>query len=318
MLCLNWLPAAAQRASRIMNFYDRQVNALPRRYGKKESSLTPAIILINVIIVGVLLLMVFLIYKYITAEDYAPPSRTTPAPPVPQTVVPEETIAATEETEEVTTIIMTKAVTTPPETLSEQIISAPVLPPGDYDLAFFANDLFIGDSIMTGLSGYGFLPAENVFAKIGLSLYTISNTEIEGRTVYKKAKEMNPPRIYIMLGSNEIGGSSGTEMISRMAPFVNELKSSAADSEIIIMTIPPVTADHERSHAENMPSINEYNTLLKSFALENGYTLIDICEALKDSTGYMAEIYAEQDGMHFLGAAYKAMLSNIQKTIDNE
>ena len=39
---------------------------------------------------------------------------------------------------------------------------------------------------------------------------------------------------------------------------------------------------------------------------------------LQDTTGYFSEKYAEADGLHFLGTAYKKMLSFLQKSIQVE
>ena len=63
--------------------------------------------------------------------------------------------------------------------------------------------------------------------------------------------------------------------------------------------------------------VNGYNKLLKDFADENGVVYLDLCSQLQDSTGYFSDKYAEVDGMHFLGSAYKKMLSFIQKSIES-
>ena len=61
--------------------------------------------------------------------------------------------------------------------------------------------------------------------------------------------------------------------------------------------------------------LNGYNKLLKELADEMGVIYLDLCSELQDSTGYFSDTYAEADGLHFLGAAYKKMLSFIQKSI---
>ncbi|MCL1823878.1 MAG: GDSL-type esterase/lipase family protein [Oscillospiraceae bacterium] len=286
------------------------------RAGKKEPSLTPAIILINLLIVGILILLGFFIYQFIGAEQDKTPYRPdlTPPPQTPSTVVPAGTLPPEEEEnvpESTTTPppSITKATTDPPD------IIKPVPPSGEFDKNFFANDLFIGDSITTGLPGYGFLPAGNVFAKVGLSLAYAASTEIDGETSLNKATAMKPERIFIMLGTNEIGHNNPADLAPRMKTFVEALKNTVPDSEIYILTIPPVTAAHEQSSPENMEKINTYNDLLKILASENGFNLIDICAILKDSAGYFSSEYAEADGLHFKGTAYKAILSYIQEIL---
>ncbi|MGN1340114.1 MAG: GDSL-type esterase/lipase family protein, partial [Oscillospiraceae bacterium] len=74
----------------------------------------------------------------------------------------------------------------------------------DYNKEFFADDLFIGDSITTGLSAYNILSPKNVAASVGYTPYKAYNTEIalgDGSTgtAYNYAVAMQPKRIFIML-----------------------------------------------------------------------------------------------------------------------
>ncbi|MCL2019426.1 MAG: GDSL-type esterase/lipase family protein [Oscillospiraceae bacterium] len=267
--------------------------------------------------------MVFFIYNYVSSDT--PPA---PPPPTPEHVNTEnpspqndEEIPENTESPSVTTtpepttspVSMTKAVTTPPP-LSDPS-SAYV--PGTYDESFFANDLFIGDSIMTGIYLYGFIPAENVYAKVGINPSSASDTEINGLTALSKATQMKPARIYVMLGSNGISFLSGSDMVTHMEGFMEELAKAAPNSQIILLTIPPVTAEYEQSHPETIQNVNDYNYMLKTSALRNNYFIIDSAATLKDSEGYLAAEYAEADGLHFKSSAYKAMLSLIQYTVQN-
>ena len=289
----------------------------PRRFrfqNKKEATLTPAIILINALIAGVLLLMVFFIYNYVTSEEGPAPTRTTPTESAPE---PDNTDQPPDTTEPVNTtpVSMTKGTTTPP--FGGDNAEFPLFTPGVYDDAFFADDFFIGDSIMTGIHLYGFIPTPNVFAVQGLNPNSVKTEEIGGKTAYEKVAEMNPARIYIMLGSNGVAFMTGASMVSHMEEFISELKEIVPNSEIILLTIPPVTAEYEASYPERTTDINEFNALLKASALRNGYFLIDTAAILKDGAGHLADNYAEADGLHFKGSAYKAVLSLIQFTIEN-
>ena len=286
----------------------------PRRFrlhNKKEATLTPAIILINALIAGVLLLMVFFIYNYVTSEEGPAPTRTTPTEPG----ITDEPPDITEPDITTTPISMTKGTTTPP--FGGDNPEFPLFTPGVYDDDFFTDDLFIGDSIMTGIHLYGFIPVPNVFAIQGLNPNSVKTEEINGKTAYAKVEEMNPARIYIMLGSNGVAFMTGANMVTHMEEFISELKAIAPASEIILLTIPPVTAEYEASNPERTADINEFNALLKASALRNGYFLIDTAAILKDGAGHLAENYAEADGLHFKGSAYKAVLSLIQYTIEN-
>ncbi|MDR0991863.1 MAG: hypothetical protein LBL87_03055, partial [Ruminococcus sp.] len=61
--------------------------------------------------------------------------------------------------------------------------------------------------------------------------------------------------------------------------------------------------------------INEYNGKLKTLAEDKGAVFIDINTALAAEGGYTADIYAEADGLHLKGEAYKRILSEIENTL---
>jgi hypothetical protein len=159
------------------------------------------------------------------------------------------------------------------------------------------------------------LPAKNVFAKIGLNLRTIHETEIDDVTIFDKVQDMKPLRIYIMLGSNQLGYMKNSTIASDMDIFLDALADAAPDSEIFILSITGITAAREQTKIENMKDINEYNGLLKQLTAEKGCGFLDVCGALLDSTGYLAAQYVEPDGLHLKSGAFKVMLNFIQNQL---
>lgn len=188
----------------------------------------------------------------------------------------------------------------------------------DYDKEFFSNSLFIGDSIFTGFSGFGYLQPENVFAKVGLNPESAVTREIDGVTAVGKAQQMQPDRICIMLGTNGLAFLSADYMANEMAELVDNLRTVSPDSEIIILSIPPVTAEHESSNPETIPVIMDYNSKLEETAKDRECRFIDIFTMLQDDDGYLAADYAEADGLHFLGKAYGVVLSRIQYELEQD
>jgi len=118
-----------------------------------------------------------------------------------------------------------------------------------------------------------------------------------------------------MLGSNEIGYVAGSKIAAEMDTFIDALKKVVPNSEIIILAITGVTAEHEKTKIENMANINEYNSLLKKLAQEKNHGFIDVCSVLLDSTGYLSAQYAEKDGLHLKSGAFKVMLNHIQNQL---
>lgn len=261
----------------------------------------------------------------------------TEAPEVTSSVQPSETdLISTVPSEETSVPDLTELAethsdipspeTNPPETISlETECSVPAasapLPDTTYDSEFFSSDLFIGDSISTGYSLYGFLADKNVYAKVGLNPSTVLTKSVS--TCYGEIgistmlSYTMPKRVYIMLGSNGIQWLSVGNMLQSTDTLVDLIKESCPDSEVVIISVPPVTKGYDSTveDVDVMAKINEYNTSLNSYCTANGMLFVDAASILKDETGYFNSTYAESDGMHFKSSAYKTLLSKIQSDV---
>lgn len=285
---------------------------------RNTDGLSVAIVILNILIVGVIITLCALIYLYMSGKleptdvsnlgQTAQSSATTTTTQI--TTAPFETTTAESTTEATTTEAVFE---TTGEIAEEDTIVA--VETDVYDEEFFAEDLFIGDSISTGLLNYGYLGSEQVYAQIGLNPESAHSTELDGYTAVTRAKELQPKRIYIMLGSNGLAYMGNTYMVEQMRILVEEIREVCPDSYIYLISIPPVTKIHESEGQETMAMVNGYNKLLKDLSDEIEVIYLDLCSELQDNTGYFSDKYAEADGMHFLGTAYIKMLSFIQKSI---
>lgn len=189
-----------------------------------------------------------------------------------------------------------------------------------YDPDYFAEDLFIGDSIYTGLYLYEYFSKDRVFAKIGLNPHSVHTAEISGYTAVSKAAALSPKHIFIMLGTNGIAFMDAGYMADQMKLLIAELKAASPSSSIYVLSIPPVTLTHDLEGAETNASIMIYNDLLKKICEDNGEgadaVFLDLNSQMSDDNGYLSSIYAEADGLHFLGTAYRHMLSYLQKATE--
>ena len=284
---------------------------------KKKNNLSTAIIVLNLLIAGIIIMLIVLIYMHFANNGGEQPEETTAASSE------EETTTTTEQTTVVTTAAsMTKVSTDPIEPVTIETedtadSSEPDQPdiPATYNKAFFANDLFIGDSISTGLTGYGYLDSKNVFAQVGLNPESAITKEIEGETSVERAAALQPKRIYIMLGSNGLAYMGNDYMVNKMLELIAELEVACPTADIVIISIPPVTKAHEAEGNETMALVKDYNSRLEALASEGGYKYVDLCSRLTDSSGYFSSAFAEQDGLHFLGTAYITMLNYIEKCV---
>ncbi|MCL2634269.1 MAG: GDSL-type esterase/lipase family protein [Oscillospiraceae bacterium] len=293
---------------------------------RNGKSLTPAVIVLSLLIVGVIALIIVLVYSYFTSEPQ-PASVTTSTTPQtavseptaspPETtqaaiVVPDMTKASSGEpaTEPDTTTATTPAVTVSIDTTVE-ITTATV--PDTFSDSFFENTLFIGDSIMTGIYLYNLIPVKNVFAEIGLAPSTALTATINGNTLIPKSSGFD--RAVIMLGANGINATNSDDLVESMKVLINRLKAENPGMEIVVLTVTPIGAVSSYPHITKV-MLDEYNTKLTTAARENGFILIDSGAVLKNSDGYLASEYNAGDGLHINSQAYKAILAYVQKELE--
>ncbi len=191
----------------------------------------------------------------------------------------------------------------------------------DYSKDFFENSLFIGDSIFTGLSGYGFLSAENVAAKIGYTPSAAMNKafDAQGLSAVEYAKQRQPEQIYLMLGSNTMDlRTDFSVIVAQYNELVLKLQEECPNSKICVISITPVTKDSSAAKAGNITNenIRKVNKMIEEMTDLCQADYFDLNSILSGEDGSFKEEFAEQDGLHFMAKTYKVMLSALQKRYD--
>lgn len=235
----------------------------------------------------------------------------------PNVIVPASesvtTADTSEEAVEITSVTVNKTeVSVTEETEDTAAFSAEVST--EYDIEFFDTALMIGDSLSVGFVNYGYLKPENVFAQVGLTPASVMNTDINGESVYAKAENLNPRHICVMLGTNGLSYLSADYMAEKTGEFIDGLRQVCPDAEIALLSIPPVTAVHESEKPEKLENITDYNSRIAKTAEEKSVKFVDIYSLLQDENGYLADHYAENDGLHFKTYAYPVILSAVQSS----
>lgn len=196
-----------------------------------------------------------------------------------------------------------------PEELKTESFSA-VPESEDIGEEYFQDAVFIGDSLMMGLGAYGVVDKEKVLADVGLNLDTIwdkqcISTPSGAVTVLDAINLKKPKKIYLMMGSNGIAWVSPDVLADKIELFLSQIMAQQPDSEIYLMSIPPVTqAKFEKDSRYNNASIDQYNALLLQLAEKKEIHYLDINSAFKDESGALNIEYAEADGMHFKKIGY--------------
>lgn len=309
---------------------------------KPKPKLPRSVIILNIIMILLILLVCWLTFSLAFSaikKETPATSAATPQSTVSEPLSVSGSQPGGEESEEARPhtppVSMTKRTTEPteppppsevvPEPTAESHSEESSAPSTNYSKEFFAEDLFIGDSISTGLYLYGKLDKRNVAAGIGYTPYKAYSEAVElydgtSATALEYAQSMQPKRIFIMLGSNGMGSSTDIEgMKSTYKTLLEKLTASCPDSEIYCISVSPVTADSTSAASAGITNemISEFNASIKAACGDMGLRYLDLYGLLVDDSGFFSADYAEVDGLHFLGSAYDVMLSFIQKETEN-
>lgn len=205
-----------------------------------------------------------------------------------------------------------------PDEITSHDEQSEIVVPSNYGYEYFNDDLFIGDSIFTGLSLYGILDKSNVAASVGNSIAgahynTLSNYN---GTAVDYAEEMQPTHINIMLGSNMLGpGVSLAGLVNDYKSLINALETACPNSGICIISVPPITENSSlaKSAGITKATIDSANDYIKEMCEELEIRYFDLNYALSDNNGYFKAEYAEKDGLHFKKVTYDVMLVGVEQ-----
>ncbi len=301
----------------------------------QKNKLPKSIIILNVIMIIIVLvicgLLISLLYgDQLKAENVPTIEISTDTDENIETGETAEIVpSVTTTTKATTSVSMTKRTTEPTEPVDEPVVndepteevsSSDGYEQLTYDKAFFENDLFIGDSITTGLHLFGRLDMKNVAADTGYTPYKAYNDAIPmydgtSKTAFEYAVEMQPKRIFVMLGSNGLASAGAMEDSYRT--LIDKLTVSCPDSLIYCISVTPLAkgSTYESTSGITNDKVVAFNEFIKSVCSDNGIKYIDLYSRVSDEDGYFLADYAEVDGMHFKGATYDLMLSVIQNEI---
>lgn len=189
------------------------------------------------------------------------------------------------------------------DTLLPDETSEPTLTPGPYDN--LGKKVFMGNSIITAVTEYGYMENEKFISKVGINIDTISTTQtfmttegqVDGLTALKAE---NADSVFIMLGGNEVEWMSIDTMITKYKAFFESIREINSDMKIFIYSITPMEPSYLAKHSEvSNEKIAEWNERLKEMAEEEGVRFIDLDSVFKADDGTLVDDYAEPDGMHW-------------------
>lgn len=131
----------------------------------------------------------------------------------------------------------------------------------------------------------------------------------------------HPKKIFLLIGINDIShGKSAPRIAADYETLVEEIRSKSPGTVLYVQSVMPVNNDFKRYRnligRENV--IPELNALLRDIAARHGAYYIDLWPALTDSSGTRLDRRFTNDGLHLLGAGYKAWADLIRPYVVND
>ena len=185
--------------------------------------------------------------------------------------------------------------------------------------AYYAESVFVGDSIMRGFRNYcmkqkgSFLNNIQFLASgsfsVTNSLWDITEKSVhpvyqgEKRQVWDSISMMNVKRVFLFLGMNDLNVSGLEGTVEKYKQLIANIKEKSPDVEIHIMSMTYTLKGAGKGKLNN-DTIREFNVLLQEMVVENGWGYMDMATPLADANGDLAAPYCSDSFVHQTNAAY--------------
>ena len=197
------------------------------------------------------------------------------------------------------------------------VIQNPVPESESKDNSYFDSCTFIGDFLPHGLSSYGIVPQDNVYAAVTMTPANAQTEQVDtpsGKmTVEAALAQSKGENIYIMLSASSSAYMNVGDMYSGITSFCSMVRLNCPESRIFLLSAPPVSSVRESSMESPIKNadIDSYNSKLLEYANTNGIHYLDINTYFKGENGFLSFEDAENDGLHLREAAYEKLANYI-------
>lgn len=183
-----------------------------------------------------------------------------------------------------------------------------------------ADAVFIGDSRTVGLQNNCDRPKATFLCSVGMHIDTVMTDQNitlsngNAGTVIDALGERQYGRIYINLGTNELGWPYIDTFKDYYTQLITKIQEIQPDAAIYAESILPVTAERSlQGDAINNTNVATFNQAISEVAAQTGINYLDCTWAVADANGNLpAE--ASTDGVHLIGEYCDKWLNYI---IDN-
>ncbi len=222
-----------------------------------------------------------------------------------------------------------------PEESSEQEESqytpTPVISGETVDASWFDDAVFVGDSVTLKLSYYAdygslgnadFLCAGSLGynnAQWGYDHPDNVHPVYNGikYTVEDGAAMLQPKKIFIMLGMNDIGLYGVDGAVEGMKSLTAKIQQRCPDAVIYVQSVTPMLSYKQLSDLNNT-TIAAFDQAIQPICQERGYIYLDVASAVNDGYGNLMEAYcsdATAMGLHFSDAGCEAWVNYLKSHV---
>lgn len=189
-----------------------------------------------------------------------------------------------------------------PEPITDERIES-----GEFD-GYFADAVFLGDSITRQLAGYArderqtnpdFLGGAPIYGEASMSVkfacqdraseHSVSSFRYRGKAV--SMTELigltGAKRVFIMLGSNDIDSRAWNTVEEYFATLIDVIHEKCPDVEVVIQCVMPITKRFSDKIRIPIDRWNSFNGILAGICEAHGASFCDFSDLLKDKDGYL-------------------------------
>ena len=222
-----------------------------------------------------------------------------------------------------------------PEESSEQEESqytpTPVISGETVDASWFDDAVFVGDSVTLKLSYYAdygslgnadFLCAGSLGynnAQWGYDHPDNVHPVYNGikYTVEDGVAMLQPKKIVVMLGMNDIGLYGVDGAVEGMKSLTAKIQQRCPDAVIYVQSVTPMLSYKQLSDLNNT-TIAAFDQAIQPICQERGYIYLDVASAVNDGYGNLMEAYcsdATAMGLHFSDAGCEAWVNYLKSHV---
>lgn len=188
-------------------------------------------------------------------------------------------------------------------------------PTGD---EYFADAVFVSDSMMEFVELLGEIPTADYVWKIGMGPATLGIKQFRVRgqdenfSAYEMIARCQPRKIFIMLGANGLDWYASSVVIEDYEKMADQLITLCPDAMIYAISAPPASAGMMEQLGISPVRYADFNVKLQELAERRGFYYLDFYSLLVDENWALPGEYDSGDGFHLSTLAYQKLIELVR------